>query len=158
MPGAADKCLWANTFGDRMLPEEQIMENGILIVAGASLGAELRDRPLAYNLKNIIEGRLDANTIHTAVAVISDMWYLSSENLHHLPVIALGSPGCNALSAYFFKRLENALVVDDILTIQMDLQLQDLRVALWGCCQNNTAEAMKIFVDNGYLDKFLQNI
>ncbi|MBI9018228.1 MAG: hypothetical protein JEZ07_13305 [Phycisphaerae bacterium] len=141
-----------------MIPDDKLANNGMLIITGASLKAETFDRPLAYKLKDTILGITGDPGLNEQIVVMSDMWYLSSEALHDLPVVSIGEPGNNALSAYFFKRLANALVVDDVLRIQMDVELHDLRVALWGCCHENTVEAIELFVHNGYLEKFLDSV
>jgi len=119
------------------------------------LRAELADRPLAYRMKTFIEQNLDQMGFDSTVVVLSDLWYLNVETLHRLPTISLGGPKVNALSAYLTKRLANALVVDNTLIIQMDLDEEDLRACIWGSNCQNTASALDIFIKKGYLGQFL---
>ncbi len=138
-----------------MIPDNDLLENGILIVTGSSLRAEQADRPLAYHLKERIEDRLREQGRDGELAVLSDLWYLNAEALQKLPMISVGGPGINAVSAYLYRKLSNALVIDDTLMIQMDVELQDLRVSLWGVDHDSTVKAIDIFVQRGYLDQFL---
>ena len=139
-----------------MIPEEKLDDHSVLIVTGASLRAEEQDRPLAYRLQAVCEERLrDGLGVEPRVVVLSDLWYLNSEELQKLPTISVGGPGVNALSAHLFRRLPNALIVDDRLLIQMDLELQELRAVLWGANHGLTEDALELFVGRTYLDRFL---
>ncbi len=139
-----------------MASGNEYLEKGLLIVTGSNLRAEQKDRPLAYQLKNTIEDLLKDVNLDGDVLVISDLWYLNAETLQHLPVISIGGPGVNALSAYFFKRLNNVLVVDDTLMIQMDVELEDLRASIWGYNNESTVEALDIFIQKNFLNRFLE--
>ena len=138
-----------------MIPDNELLENGILIVTGSSLRAEQVDRPLAYRLKTCIEERLSEQSRDGSLVVLSDLWYLNAEALQQLPMISVGGPGINAVSAYLYRKLSNALVIDDTLMVQMDVELQDLRVSLWGVDHDSTVKAIEIFMQRGYLDRFL---
>jgi len=141
-----------------MLPDDQLTEQGVLLVTGATLRAEQVDRPLAYQLKTAIENRLAARLSAPKVVVLSDLWYLNAEALHKLPLISVGGPGVNAVSAHLFRRLPSVLVVDDRLLIQMDLNLDDLRASVWGANHELTVNALEIFTSRGYLDHFLDAV
>ncbi len=139
-----------------MSPDNETLENGILIVTGSNIRAEQTDRPMAYILaRDIIEKTAIMGT-GARVTVISDLWYLNSEPLKELPTISIGGPKINAASAYLSRRLENLLIIDNTLTIQLDPTYQDLRVSLWGTDTCRTQDAISIFKQKGYLDKFLQ--
>ncbi len=138
-----------------MSPDNETLENGILIVTGSNLKAEQADRPLAYMLANCMHEKLKQAGSCSKVTVISDLWYLNSEPLKELPTITIGSPNINAVTAFFSRRLENVLVIDNMLSIQMDLTCQDLRVALWGNDLKHTKESIFLFKEKGYLDKFV---
>ncbi|MCF7958642.1 MAG: hypothetical protein K9M57_09370 [Phycisphaerae bacterium] len=138
-----------------MIPDNELLENGILIVTGSSLRAERADRPLAYHLKKCIDKRLRELELDGTLVVLSDLWYLNAEALHQMPLISVGGPGTNAVSAYLYRKLSNALVIDDTLTVQMDVELKDLRVSLWGVDHDTTARAVEIFLHRDYLDRFL---
>lgn len=138
-----------------MIPDDDLTENGLLIVTGSALRAEEADRPLAYKLKTSIEKQFNKQQRAHTVIVLSDLWYLNSEALHRLPVVSVGGPGVNALSAHLYHRLPNALVIDNTLVIQMDLELQELRAAIWGIDNQATIDALDIFINKGYLQRFL---
>jgi hypothetical protein len=93
--------------------------------------------------------------IEPAVMVLSDLWYLAADALHTIPLISVGGPGVNAVSAYLYKKLPKVMVVDDQLLIQMDLHLQDLRASVWGMNHALTVQALELFQDRGYLERFL---
>lgn len=130
----------------------------LLIVVGAHLKAEAADRPVAYRLQQTVNERLDALADPPDLLVpliCSDVWFLNNEELHDRPVICLGGPGVNALSAYLYPRLPNALQVDDQFVIQLDPEMQDLRVNIWGMAHNQTITAVDLF-NSKYLDEYLR--
>ncbi len=138
-----------------MSPENETIDNGILLVTGSNLRAEQIDRPLAYMLANCMLNMVEKAGGNTKVTVISDLWYLNSEPLKELPTISIGSPNINAVTAFFSRRLENVLVIDNQLSIQMDLSFQDLRAAIWGIDLKHTQESIFLFKEKGYLEKFV---
>ncbi|MBN1764148.1 MAG: hypothetical protein JW860_02740 [Sedimentisphaerales bacterium] len=141
-----------------MIPDDHLIEKGLLIVTGSTLRSEQADRPLAYCLKEKIEEAIEGQDNDFTILVISDLWYLNGEALQRLPTISIGGPGVNALSAHLYKRLTNALVIDNTLLIQMDPQLNDLRVSIWGMDHQTTVEALEIFINKGYLTRFLEAV
>ncbi|MBN1844634.1 MAG: hypothetical protein JW810_03050 [Sedimentisphaerales bacterium] len=141
-----------------MIPDQNLSERGLLIVTGTCLRAEGADRPLAYQLKQTIETKAHPDNGGPLVLVLSDLWYLAAEALHRLPMISVGGPGVNAVSAQMYKILQTRLVVDKHLMIQMDPLYQDLRVALWGTNHDLTVAAIDLFVQRGYLQDFLETI
>jgi len=141
-----------------MIPDKQLVEKGILIVTGSTLRAEQADRPLAYSLKQTIENHACSQDCSPKVLVMSDLWYLNSESLHAIPMISIGGPGVNAVAAHLLKRLPNALVVENSLIIQMDLNLRDLRVCIWGANHELTVNALDLFIQKQYLQRFLSAV
>ncbi len=133
--------------------------NLMLIVVGAHLRAEAADRPHAYRLQENIHRWFDRH-IHTdgwpfEVIVCCDVWYLNNSNLRKRPVISIGGPGINALSAYLYQKLPTALAVENRLLVQLDVEMADLRVALWGMDAEHTASAVDLFMDK-YLQAYMQ--
>lgn len=137
--------------------DEDDLTGLLLIVTGSTLRAEMADRPLAYRLQKVIRKRMAAEVVLRPI-VISDIWYLNSEQLQDLPTISLGGPGVNAASQFFFSKLPTALGIDGLMLIQMDVALEDHRCCLWGMDHRKTAEALRVFTECGYLDQFLQGI
>ena len=128
----------------------------MLIVTGSNLRAEQADRPLAYRLQNALAQSCQEQDYDCNILVISDLWYLGCQILHSRPTIAVGGPGVNAVSAQLCKRLAAALVVDHALMIQMDPTLRDLRACVWGANHELTINAVDLFINNGYLERFLE--
>jgi len=135
--------------------------NLLLIVTGAHLRAEQADRPLAQRLQKRIETWVHRhdNALDDPLLPVSccDLWYLNQPTLQRRPTISIGGPGVNALSAYFYRRLDPALVRDKQLIIQLDPEFVDLRVCLWGPDHQRTAEALEIFMRR-FLDGFLRAV
>lgn len=142
-----------------MVPDSNFCENGILIVTGSRLRAEQADRPLAYQLQSTIAKRAkqEKGSNHCTL-VISDLWYLNSDPLQKLPTISLGGPGVNAVSAHFYDQLDHTLVVDDYFLIQLDPNEKRLKACIWGQTHESTVNALDVFIENGFLDRFLAGV
>lgn len=136
-----------------------------VIVVGAHPKAETSDRPTAYRLQRRISEWLEGagadsgNAVtedhHFAAAlVITDVWYLNDRSLKDLPLISIGGPGVNALSAYLGDKVPTAFAIDDVLMVQADPAFEELRVACWGITPDATASAVDAFCER-YLDGFL---
>ena len=132
-----------------------LSQHNLLIVTGSDLRAEMNDRPLAYQLKSTIEGQFSQRFWNPSIIVLSDLWYLHSEPLHRYPMISIGGPRVNAVSAQLTDKLPSVLAVEQKLMIQMDLLWQDLRAIIWGSNRKFTLDALQIFTARNYLDRFL---
>lgn len=139
-----------------MTDEKDICENGLFIVTGSNVPAEQCDRPLAYQLKNTIEQKYADLAQAFSIVVLSDLWYLNTEPYHQLPTISIGRPGVNALAAHLLKRLPHILAIDNALLIQLDPTYTDLRTSIWGMDHSLTINALDLFVNKGYLGRFLE--
>jgi hypothetical protein len=137
----------------------------ICIVVGVQLRAELGDRPLAYRIEQALRARLEAALgkppegeppPHSPV-VISDVFYLNSDEMQARPAISVGGPAMNALSALLVDKLPTAVAVEDTLVIQMDLDMEDQRCAVWGMNHLDTVRAVELFVSK-YLDAFIAGV
>ena len=141
------------------MPEIDI-DRLLLVVVGAHLKAEAADRPIAYRLQRVLDERLAALAEmpeRVVPLVCSDVWYLNNDELHGRPLICIGGPGVNALSAYLYPRLASALQVDQQLVVQMDPEMADLRVNVWGMSHGETAAAVDLF-EQKYLDAYLARV
>jgi hypothetical protein len=139
---------------DRLIP----------IVTGIQLKAELGDRPLAYRIEGKVRDALAAILGKTAAgelprlapAVVSDVYYLNSDEMQSRPTISVGGPGMNALSALLVNELPTAVTIENVLVVQMDLHMQDPRCAVWGMSHLDTVRAVELFVSKGYLETFVK--
>lgn len=132
----------------------------VLIVTGAHLRAEAADRPLAYRLKSQMARWWDANQkdgtlSRPEVIVCSDVWYLNNDDLRSLPAVSIGGPGVNALSAFLTDKLPGVFTVAGVLTVQMDIELVEPVVNIWGMDHQTTVGALDAFVER-YLDQFMR--
>ncbi len=133
----------------------------MLIVVGADLRSEVNDRPHAYGVQELVQEWLHRTLQSTdwpiLPVVCTDIWYLNNEDLHDRPAIAIGGPGVNAFSAYLHQKLATALAVQDQLVIQMDVELIDLRVSIWGMDAGQTASAVDLF-EKKYLGEYMRAV
>lgn len=130
----------------------------ILIVVGTSLRAEEADRPLAYYLQQQVEAALDASEEadgRLSVAIVADLRWLHDDALQDYPTISLGGPGVNFLSQRWVEELPLSLAVDNQFYVQMDPELDEAKVSLWGMDNASTQVAVSAFVQR-FLPRFLQ--
>ncbi|MGE3109199.1 MAG: hypothetical protein AB7G11_10825 [Phycisphaerales bacterium] len=138
-----------------MPPDPTNRTQRVLVVVGAHPNAERSDRPSAYALRERIVAtlRLDPPAAPD-VMVITDVWYLNDESMKHEPVVSVGAPAVNALTAYLASRLPSAFVIDDVLMVQFDPAAPRPVAACWGTTALDTAQACEVFTER-YLGEFL---
>src|SRR5271165_2690916 len=138
----------------------------LLVVTGSTIRAEEMDRPLAYYLKQQIEERLGVSSqgadlmssqasCNYQVRVIADFRWIHDEFLQSLPTISLGGPGVNALSHRWLEEVPISLAFNERYFIQMDPDLNEPRVSIWGMDNPTTQIAVSIFLDR-FLPPFLE--
>ena len=131
----------------------------LLIVTGSRLRAEELDRPLAYYLKQRIEQHLaehEESLGPMRVRVVADFRWIHDDPLQKLPTISLGGPGVNALAHRWLEEVPVSLAVDERYYLQMDPDLDDLRVSVWGMDNPTTQIAVSVFIDR-FLPRFLEH-
>ena len=131
----------------------------LLIVTGSTLRAEELDRPLAYYLKQRVEQYLaehEPDEPPARVRVIADFRWLHDEPLQKFPTISVGGPGVNALAQRWLEQVPVSLAVDQRYYLQMDPDLDEPRVSLWGMDNATTQIAVSVFLDR-YLPRFLES-
>jgi hypothetical protein len=132
-------------------------EETVVLVTGASLTAEERDRPLAYRLKAEIDQRGAGHAYRRAV-VVADIWYLDNRIFHQNPTIAIGGPGVNGVAQELSESLPTVYSSDDRVFIQADFDDELKRAVLWGANAAATAAAVEAFTARGMLDELLGRI
>jgi hypothetical protein len=131
----------------------------LLIVAGSTLRAEEVDRPLAYYLKQRVEQYLaehEATTGPMQVRVVADFRWIHDEGLQTLPTISVGGPGVNALAHRWLEEVPVSLAVDERYYLQMDPDLAEPHVSLWGMDNATTQIAVSVFIDR-FMPRFLDH-
>jgi hypothetical protein len=138
----------------------------IWIVTGVQLNAELGDRPLAYRIEQEIRRLLQEFLGETpegelpplSPVVVSDVYYLNNEAAQARPTISIGGPGVNAVAAQWVNELPTAVAIENTLVVQMDLEMVDARVAVWGMDHLETVRAVDLFIARGYLNTFVKGV
>ncbi len=126
----------------------------VLVVVGASLSAELKDEPLAYHLRQVIDHRGGGHHYRRAL-VVQDSWYMQRDDYHRSPTIAVGGPGANAVSQYFAGILPLVWSREERSYLQVAFEGPFRRATVWGMNADATREALDAFIDQGLLDRFL---
>jgi hypothetical protein len=129
------------------------LRSTVLIVVGHGILPEEEDRPVAYELKRVINGRASGSDARSAV-VVTDVWIMNAELGDFFPAIALGGPTVNAFTAQIYEDLPVAVARDQRVFIQM--AADGKRAAVWGLDQAGTREAVESFVKDGMLERFLE--
>jgi hypothetical protein len=124
----------------------------VLIVVGHGILPEEEDRPMAYELKRVVNTRGAGAEGHVGV-VVTDVWILNQELQEFFPAISIGGPGVNAFTAQIYEDLPVTYTRDQQLFVQVATDAK--RAALWGMDQGATRAAVETFVHDGLLDKFL---
>ena len=134
----------------------------LLIVIGSTLRAEEMDRPLGYYLKQRVEQALSeaiadgqSDLEGYAVRVVADFRWIHDDPLQNLPTISLGGPGVNALAHRWLEDVPVSLAFNDRYFIQMDPDLTEARVSIWGMDNSTTQIAVSVFIER-FLPRFLE--
>jgi len=123
------------------------LKDSVLIVVGSWAGCELFDRVIAYKMAQELDER------GTNAMVITDCYWLSVKDQHgyaDIPVITVGGPAVNALSAEISKEIRQHSNA-----IGMIGHEGRLTGFVWAESAGKTLNAGKMFIDS-YLDDFLQ--
>src|SRR5437870_1258389 len=78
------------------------LHSTVLIVVGHGLLPEEEDRPIAYELKRLVNTRAGGADGRAAV-VVTDVWIMNNELGDFFPAIALGGPASTASRPRFTK-------------------------------------------------------
>ncbi len=127
----------------------------VLVVTGIEVPAEMNDRPLAYRLKAEIDRRGEGTPFRGAL-VVSDTWFAQNRLFHLCPAVAIGGPGVNALAASLVEDLPMLVKRDDRVFVQGRWDGEEKRASLWGMDRSATAQAVRVFLEEGYCDAFLR--
>jgi hypothetical protein len=99
------------------------------VVVGGHLRAEIGDRPAAGLLATRLDAALHARTGHVRACLLTDVWYLNDERFRDRPVVSVGAPDVNALTAFLADKLPSVLSQELVYVIQLDLEFASLRYA-----------------------------
>lgn len=125
----------------------------VLIVTGSTLDAERLDRAPAYAVRARVQAALDRGPESATAVVCGDLWYLSQESLRSHPVVSVGPPERNALSAFLITRLPRVMSVDDEVALHLDLHGVERVACCWGAGVDGTERACGVFVER-YLEEW----
>lgn len=128
------------------------LRSTVLVVVGHGILPEEEDRPIAYDLKRLINARGRGQDGRAGV-VVTDVWLMNNELGEFFPAIALGGPSVNAFTAQIYEDLPVVYARDQRAFIQ--LAGEGKRSAVWGMDEPATREAADVFVKEGLLERFL---
>jgi hypothetical protein len=128
----------------------------LLIATGSTLRAEELDRPLAYYLQQQVERVAKRLDLAFKTVVVADIRWINDDQFQGVPTISVGGPGVNHLAHSWFEDLPFSLAVDEQYCIQMDPDLAEARVSIWGMDNASTQIAVSVFVDR-FLPRFLEH-
>jgi len=147
------------------MPDVEI-DRLVWIIAGVQLTAELGDRPLAYRVEAEVRRLLgellgpppEGELPLLSPAVISDVYYLNSDEAQTRPLISIGGPGVNAVSGALVNEVPTVVAIENALVVQMDLEMTDLRCAVWGMDHLDTVRAVDLFLTRGHCETFIKGV
>jgi len=134
------------------MPRYFDLRSTVLIVVGHGILPEEEDRPIAYDLKRVINARAGGSEGRAGV-VVTDVWLMNTELGDFFPAIALGGPSVNAFTAEIYEDLPVVFARDQRVFVQ--LADEGKRTAVWGMDPAATREAADVFVKEGMLERFL---
>lgn len=129
-------------------------EETIVVVVGSDLEPGHPDLRNAERLREEIDARGRGWSYRRAI-VVTDVAWFETELLHHAPVIAVGGPGVNGVSARLAGELPSVWTDGNRVVIQADPSDGPRRATLWGTDRHATGEAVATFIERGWLDEFL---
>ncbi len=134
-------------------------DQAIFIVTGSTLSAEAFDRPLAYALRERLlacaaEHGLSAGSGEgeLGVLVLSDLWYVNQPALADRPVISIGPPNSNALTAALADKLPSIHAIEGRHVVQFDPDGFAVAALCWGEGDEETARAVAWFGEHALAD------
>lgn len=132
----------------------------VLVVVGAHPRAEMLDRAAAYRLRQKmaewVADRFPGDERGLVPLVCTDVWYLNDRSLQKRPAVSIGGPGVNAYSAFLADKLPSAFVIDNVYTVQMDMEGGESAACCWGVGHEETSAAVDAFIER-YLDGFMRS-
>ncbi len=142
-----------------MSVQELDVNETILIVVGAGIKPEQKDRPLAYWLQKQIDktGGFERTPFSKSI-VITDALFRSDKIIQACPTISIGGPGVNRVTAELVNELPIYISEDYRYYIQCDDKPGKNRVLIWGMDQETSSGALNVFIESGLLDDFLKKV
>ena len=129
----------------------------ILIVIGYKLLPQIHDGISAFRLKGEINTRGRPHELRFA-SIVTDKGLLEDQKYMKCPLIVIGGPESNSIT----NIISEDLLLDPISTehsfIYHNMEETIKKVALWGTGSIETAEAVKSFIYDRLLDRFLEII
>ncbi len=152
---------------DRIYDKRTVLNREtVIVVVGSQIPAELLDRPVAQLLRDGIDQRSKGNPFRRAIVLNDQTWYTEAQVISNNPVIAVGGPEANKLSAEFGNWQPPPSSREGKYTIREDGSLIGFlrknqaglpQAALWGHTANGTREAVEHYIrDKKGLADFLR--
>ena len=127
----------------------------VLVVVGAGVVPQIHDGVTASQLKIELDARGDGDL--KCALVVTDVGLLREPVFRQCPLICLGGPAANALTA----ELEGSVPSDPRSTTRVrvhhDLSNAGRQVLLWGTDAPATTAAVEQFLTSGLIERFVKN-
>jgi TIR domain len=150
--GPADNPQLMQAFLTEMRPDRRLT---FLVVVGASTLPQIHDGMPAMRLKTELDARGDSDL--KCALVVTDVGLQRDPIFRQCPLICVGGPPSNALTA----ELKDSLPLDpcstDRVRIQHDLSNGGRQILLWGTDAPATVNAVEQFITNGLMERFVRN-
>lgn len=117
----------------------------ILLVVGCNPIPELLDRPLAEVLRDGIDALGAPNPFRRGI-VLGDMYYLSDSSLWQYPVLSVGGPFVNALTAQISQSAGMHHVFGSLYWVRS--HGEPPRAAVWGQSSRGCYESVRQFIES----------
>ncbi len=138
--------------GSMLLENRPDRRESVIVVIGASVSAQIRDRIAAERIREEINKR-GCDHPHRWAAIVTDTAVLEERLYLECPVIAVGAPEANKVTARFLKALPAAAEVPEKqASVYHNVCEGERRMALWG------PDAAEALLSSGVLDRFLSMI
>lgn len=126
----------------------------VLLVVGSQIIAQIHDGTAAAGLREEINRRGRKENLEFA-CVVTDTSLLLERDFMEFPMISIGGPASNKLTAALADQLAIEPGGPQVIKVQHSMSSGDRRVALWGGLAGETTQAVDFFVSSGLLNSFL---
>jgi hypothetical protein len=129
----------------------------VLIAIGAGIDAQLHDRDPAFKLTQQINRKGKKKDFRWS-AIVTDSGLLDEPKFLDCPVISVGGPVANKITADFQRQLPTDERCEARLKVQHNFKDGDRRISVWGQTGKDTSDAVDFLISSGILDEFLSLI
>jgi len=132
-------------------------KDSVLIVIGDHASALFNDGFHAQRIRHKINGTGKPDPFRWA-AIVTDAALLRDERYLECPLISIGGPASNRITARLHEQVPRADVSRENIQVHHNIESGDRRMILWGPLASDTGEAVEYALVSDLLDRFLKMI